>query len=63
MDDLTIDTALRSNLPEYTVSELARALKRSIERCHIISERCQRQWRRDDLDAVCRQWRDNLCPT
>jgi exodeoxyribonuclease VII large subunit len=31
MDDLTIDTALRSNLPEYTVSELSRALKRSIE--------------------------------
>ena len=32
MDDLTIATApLRSNLPEYTVSELARALKRSIE--------------------------------
>ena len=31
MDDLTIATPLRSNLPEYTVSELARALKRSIE--------------------------------
>jgi len=31
MDDLTIAAALRSNLPEYTVSELARALKRSIE--------------------------------
>jgi exodeoxyribonuclease VII large subunit len=31
MDDLTIAAPLRSNLPEYTVSELARALKRSIE--------------------------------
>jgi len=31
MDDLTITAPLRSNLPEYTVSELARALKRSIE--------------------------------
>jgi exodeoxyribonuclease VII large subunit len=31
MDDLTIAAPLRSNLPEYTVSELSRALKRSIE--------------------------------
>ena len=31
MDDLPIAAPLRSNLPEYTVSELARALKRSIE--------------------------------
>ncbi len=31
MDDLTITAPLRSNLPEYTVSELSRALKRSIE--------------------------------
>ncbi|MBV8131786.1 MAG: exodeoxyribonuclease VII large subunit [Alphaproteobacteria bacterium] len=31
MDDLMIAAPLRSNLPEYTVSELARALKRSIE--------------------------------
>jgi exodeoxyribonuclease VII large subunit len=31
MDDLTIAAPLHSNLPEYTVSELARALKRSIE--------------------------------
>src|SRR5246500_2044559 len=31
MDDLTIAAPLRSNLPEYTVSELARALKRSVE--------------------------------
>jgi exodeoxyribonuclease VII large subunit len=31
MDDLTTAAPLRSNLPEYTVSELARALKRSIE--------------------------------
>ena len=31
MNDLTIAAPLRSNLPEYTVSELARALKRSIE--------------------------------
>jgi exodeoxyribonuclease VII large subunit len=31
MDDLITAAPLRSNLPEYTVSELARALKRSIE--------------------------------
>jgi len=31
MDDLTTAAPLRSNLPEYTVSELASALKRSIE--------------------------------
>jgi exodeoxyribonuclease VII large subunit len=31
MDDLTIAAPLRSNLPEYTVSELSLALKRSIE--------------------------------
>jgi len=31
MDDLLIAAPPRSNLPEYTVSELARALKRSIE--------------------------------
>src|SRR5262249_36728870 len=31
MDDLVIAPPPRSNLPEYTVSELARALKRSIE--------------------------------
>jgi len=31
MDDLMIAAPPRSNLPEYTVSELARALKRSIE--------------------------------
>jgi len=31
MDDLTTAAPLRSNLPEYTVSELSRALKRSIE--------------------------------
>src|SRR5262249_15222164 len=31
MDDLTIAGPPRFNLPEYTVSELARALKRSIE--------------------------------
>jgi exodeoxyribonuclease VII large subunit len=31
MDDLLTATPLPSNLPEYTVSELARALKRSIE--------------------------------
>src|SRR5215469_14939821 len=31
MDDLMIADPQRSNLPEYTVSELARALKRSIE--------------------------------
>ena len=31
MKDLRIGTPLRPNLPEYTVSELAYALKRSIE--------------------------------
>src|ERR1700758_4007447 len=31
VDYLTVPSPLRSNLPEYTVSELARALKRSIE--------------------------------
>jgi exodeoxyribonuclease VII large subunit len=31
IDDLRIGVPLRPNLPEYTVSELAYALKRSIE--------------------------------
>jgi hypothetical protein len=40
MDDLPIAASLRSNLQEYTVSELSRALKRSIEKkLHLTSGR------------------------
>jgi hypothetical protein len=38
------------------------ALERSIERCDIVAERCQRQRRGDRLDAIGRQRRDHLRP-
>jgi len=38
------------------------ALERAVQRHHVFLKRCQRQWRRDDLDAPGRQRPDDLCP-